>query len=46
MVWNPKINGPWYFMKEISSDGDISTADVIFPASPIFLYTNPYLLQL
>ncbi|PAV21986.1 hypothetical protein PNOK_0194300 [Pyrrhoderma noxium] len=29
------------FMKEISSDGNMNTVDVIFPAWPIFLYTNP-----
>ncbi|KAJ7356633.1 hypothetical protein DFH08DRAFT_770718 [Mycena albidolilacea] len=38
-----------YFMKEISSDGNTNTVDVIFPASPIFLYLNPklgeYLLE-
>jgi hypothetical protein len=32
------------FMKEISSDGDVSTVDVIFPAAPIFLYYNPITL--
>ena len=31
-VWNPKLQKPWYFLKEISSDGDLSTLDVIFPA--------------
>jgi len=31
-------------MKEISSDGDVSTVDVIFPASPLFLFFNPDLL--
>ncbi|KAJ7904655.1 DUF1793-domain-containing protein [Mycena olivaceomarginata] len=31
------------FMKEISSDGNVNTVDVIFPAWPIFLYTNPML---
>ncbi|THG97612.1 hypothetical protein EW026_g4419 [Hermanssonia centrifuga] len=31
------------FMKEISSDGNVNTVDVIFPAWPIFLYTNPTL---
>ncbi|KAJ6598921.1 hypothetical protein DFH09DRAFT_1129565 [Mycena vulgaris] len=31
------------FMKEISSDGNVNTVDVIFPAWPIFLYTNPAL---
>ena len=29
-----------YFMKEISSDGDVSTVDVIYPASPFFLATR------
>lgn len=33
-------------MKEISSDGDVSTIDVIFPASPLILYLNPNLLYL
>ncbi|KAL1661466.1 hypothetical protein GGF50DRAFT_117933 [Schizophyllum commune] len=31
------------FMKEISSDGNMNTVDVIFPAWPILLYTNPAL---
>jgi hypothetical protein len=46
LVWNQNLSTPLYFMKEISSDGNLQTADVIFPASPIFLYTNPYLLEL
>jgi hypothetical protein len=37
---------PWMMLKEISSDGNVSTVDVIYPASPAFLYTNPYLLKL
>ncbi|KAJ7142411.1 DUF1793-domain-containing protein [Mycena epipterygia] len=46
-----KANGQWnttdimYFMKEISSDGNTNTVDVIFPASPIFLYLQPALGQ-
>ena len=36
----------YIFLKEISSDGDIQTVDVIFPAHPIFLYLNPELLKL
>ncbi|ERT02943.1 hypothetical protein HMPREF1624_01247 [Sporothrix schenckii ATCC 58251] len=36
----------YIFLKEISSDGDIQTVDVIFPAHPILLYLNPELLRL
>ena len=32
---------PILFMKEISSDGNFQTIDVIFPSFPFFLYTNP-----
>jgi hypothetical protein len=35
----------YMFLKEISSDGNTQTVDVIFPAHPIFLYTNPTLLK-
>lgn len=40
---------PILFLKEISSNGNCQTIDVIFPAFPFFLYTNPkwlaYLLE-
>ena len=40
---------PLLFIKEISSNGNFQTIDVIFPAFPFFLYTNPrwlaYLLE-
>ena len=40
---------PVIFLKEISSNGNFQTIDVIFPAFPFFLYTNPrwlaYLLE-
>lgn len=36
----------YLFMKEISSDGNMNTVDVVFPAYPIFLYSNPELLKL
>jgi hypothetical protein len=40
---------PLLFLKEISSNGNTQTVDVIFPAWPFFLYTNPrwaaYLLE-
>ena len=40
------LDTPYLFLKEISSDGNIQTVDVIFPAHPIFIYTNPTLLKL
>ncbi|PLB33282.1 glutaminase GtaA [Aspergillus candidus] len=36
----------YMFLKEISSNGNMNTVDVIFPAHPVFLYTNPELLKL
>lgn len=42
-------DSPLLFLKEISSNGNSQTVDVIFPAFPFFLYTNPrwaaYLLE-
>ena len=35
----------YLFLKEISSDGDIQTVDVLFPTMPIFLYSNPILVK-
>ncbi|CAK9033702.1 Glutaminase A [Durusdinium trenchii] len=40
-AWNEKTGEAWPFMKEISSDGDVSTVDVIFPAFPLFLHVAP-----
>ncbi|KZP32941.1 DUF1793-domain-containing protein [Athelia psychrophila] len=39
--WN--TNDTLVFLKEISSDGNINTVDVIFPSWPALLYTNPLL---
>ncbi|KAK5135123.1 hypothetical protein LTR08_005648 [Meristemomyces frigidus] len=36
---------PWVFLKEISSDGNIQTVDVIFPFHPIAIYANPQILR-
>jgi len=36
----------YLFLKEISSNGNTQTVDVIYPASPIFYYTNPDLVKL
>jgi len=37
---------PWVFLKEISSDGNVSTVDVVYPASPAYLYLSPNYLQM
>jgi hypothetical protein len=37
---------PWAFLKEISSDGNVSTVDVLFPASPVWVYADPGYLAL
>jgi len=36
---------PLVFQKEISSSGNVNTVDVLYPASPFFLYANPELLR-
>jgi hypothetical protein len=36
---------PYIFLKEISSDGNIQTVDVVFPAMPIFLWSNPIFVK-
>jgi hypothetical protein len=38
--------GPWAFLKEISSDGNVSTVDVLYPASPAWIYADPGYLAL
>ena len=42
-------DNPILFLKEISSNGNFQTIDVIYPSFPFFLYTNPrwlaYLLE-
>ncbi|HEX2903152.1 MAG TPA: DUF5127 domain-containing protein [Jatrophihabitans sp.] len=37
---------PWAFLKEISSDGNVSTIDVTYPCMPVFLYLDPQYLGL
>ncbi|RYP68049.1 hypothetical protein DL771_006890 [Monosporascus sp. 5C6A] len=36
---------PLVFQKEISSNGNTNTVDVLYPASPFFLYADPALLR-
>eukprot|EP00117_Sycon_ciliatum_P012048 scpid40091/ scgid5004/ len=44
IVYHPVLKEPWAFMMEMSTDGDVSTIDVIFPASSQLLYFSPELL--
>jgi len=37
---------PWALLKEISSDGNVSTVDVLYPASPAWIYADPAYLAL
>ena len=46
LVWNHERNVTWNFLKEISTNGDMSTMDVIYPGSPMLLHANPALLKL
>ena len=45
VVWNEARQSVWAYMKEISSDGDVSTVDVIYPAAPFFVLYAPELLK-
>jgi len=45
LVYNDEHDRAWNFLKEISTNGDMQTMDVIYPASPLFLYVNPELLK-
>ncbi|KAI4259956.1 MAG: hypothetical protein L6R42_004288, partial [Xanthoria sp. 1 TBL-2021] len=42
---NSNAMEPLMFQKEISSNGNTNTVDVMYPAMPFFLYTNPNLLR-
>jgi hypothetical protein len=48
-VFSGTPDNPILFLKEISSNGNFQTIDVIFPSFPFYLYTNPrwlaYLLE-
>ncbi|PRP86219.1 hypothetical protein PROFUN_05735 [Planoprotostelium fungivorum] len=46
LVWNTQKEELWYFLKEISSNGDFNTVDVLFPAIPLLLWANPNLAEL
>lgn len=36
---------PWIFLKEISSNGNVQTVDVLFPFHPIAIYSNATILR-
>ena len=38
-------SNPYLFLEEISSDDNVSTVDVLYPAMPAFLYMNPELVR-
>jgi hypothetical protein len=42
---NATSSTPLMFQKEISSDGNVNTVDVMYPAMPFFLYANPDMLK-
>jgi hypothetical protein len=44
LVQSPS-GAPWIYLKEISSDGNVSTVDVTYPGCPAFLYMNPRLMK-
>ena len=46
LVWVGTADSPMVFLKEISSDGNIQTVDVLYPFHPILLYFNPTILKL
>ncbi|MGD0083454.1 MAG: DUF5127 domain-containing protein [Acidimicrobiales bacterium] len=37
---------PWAFLKELSSDDDVSTVDVMFDSCPVWLHLDPGLLAM
>lgn len=46
VTWNEDEGIAEVYLKEISSNGDMQTVDVVYPASPAFIYTNPRILEL
>ena len=39
-------SNPQIFVKEISSDGNINTVDVVYPTSPLLYYLSPEYIKL
>ena len=45
-VWNEERQTPWVFLKEMSTGGDVSTMDVVYPAAPFYVALAPEALRL
>ena len=45
LTFTNTTDAPLIFLKEISSNGNVNTVDVIFPFHPIALYLNPDILR-
>ena len=45
-VWNEEKQTPWVFLKEMSTGGAMSTVDVLFPGSPLYIAIAPETLKL
>jgi len=43
-VWNDREKTSELYLREISTNSDLNTVDVVFPASPLFLYFDKELL--
>jgi len=43
-VWNEREKTSELYLREISTNSDLNTVDVVFPSSPMFLYLNHDLL--
>ena len=41
LTWNTEKKEEWQFLKEISTGSDLSTMDVIYPGSPLYIYQSP-----
>lgn len=46
LQWTGTEEAPLVWVKEISSDGNMNTVDILYPAHPAFIYTNATILKL
>ena len=46
VVWNEEKQTPWWYIKEESTGGAMSTVDVLFPGAPLFIAVAPEALKL